>query len=311
MASTSRMLARNLLPSPSPLLAPSTRPPMSTTSTAACDDVAALGHLGQPVETLVGHLGDADVGVLGGERVRRGERAAAREGVVQRALPGVGEADEAEAFHAADDAIGAAGYGPARCKWGLSISLSDELADPGLLAEVAVAAEEGRLGRRVRLGPPVEPDPGAVRRPVGDAGGDRRGDGSGDDRDDGRRPAAPPAAARRPGHDDARSAVAAVGWCSGSGSAWTATASTRCSTSRPTPTRRAARRSTPASKRSCRCSPGRRSTAGCWWRPACSSRGCRSGSPGAPGSAPVLAASPATAWRAWPWSTPSRGRPIS
>ncbi len=35
MASTSRMLARNLLPSPSPLLAPSTRPPMSTTWTAA------------------------------------------------------------------------------------------------------------------------------------------------------------------------------------------------------------------------------------------------------------------------------------
>ena len=75
-------------------------------------DVAALGHLGQAVEALVGHLGDADVRVLGGERVRRGERAAAREGVVQRALPGVGEADEAEAFHAADDATGAAGYGP-------------------------------------------------------------------------------------------------------------------------------------------------------------------------------------------------------
>src|SRR6056297_2647934 len=36
IASTSRMLARNLLPRPSPLLAPSTSPPMSTTSTAAC-----------------------------------------------------------------------------------------------------------------------------------------------------------------------------------------------------------------------------------------------------------------------------------
>ena len=35
MASTSRMFARNLLPSPSPLLAPSTRPPISTTSTDA------------------------------------------------------------------------------------------------------------------------------------------------------------------------------------------------------------------------------------------------------------------------------------
>src|SRR6188768_3215545 len=35
IASTSRMLARNLLPRPSPLLAPSTRPPMSTTCTEA------------------------------------------------------------------------------------------------------------------------------------------------------------------------------------------------------------------------------------------------------------------------------------
>jgi alkanesulfonate monooxygenase SsuD/methylene tetrahydromethanopterin reductase-like flavin-dependent oxidoreductase (luciferase family) len=33
------------------------------------------------------------------------------------------------------------GYGP-RVRWGLSISLSEELADPGLVAEVAVAAEE-------------------------------------------------------------------------------------------------------------------------------------------------------------------------
>ena len=39
-------------------------------------DVAAPRHLGEPVEALVGHLGDADVGVLGGERVRaqRGPR---------------------------------------------------------------------------------------------------------------------------------------------------------------------------------------------------------------------------------------------
>ena len=93
-------------------------------------DVAALRHLGEAVEALVGHLGDADVGVLGGERVRRGERAAAGEGVVQRALPGVGEADEAEAFHAADDATGAWSLRSPRMRWGLSISLSEELADP-------------------------------------------------------------------------------------------------------------------------------------------------------------------------------------
>ena len=99
MASTSRMLARNLLPRPSPLLAPSTRPPMSTNCTAACTTFFDLRHRGQPVEAVVGHLGDADVRVLGGEGVRRGERAAAGEGVVQRGLARVGEADQAEAFH--------------------------------------------------------------------------------------------------------------------------------------------------------------------------------------------------------------------
>ena len=36
IASTSRMFERNLLPRPSPLLAPSTSPPMSTTCTLAC-----------------------------------------------------------------------------------------------------------------------------------------------------------------------------------------------------------------------------------------------------------------------------------
>ena len=99
MASTSRMLARNLLPRPSPLLAPSTRPPMSTTWTAAWTIVFVLRHHGQPVEPVVGHLGDTDVRVLGGERVRRGQRTAAGECVVQRALARVGETDQAEAFH--------------------------------------------------------------------------------------------------------------------------------------------------------------------------------------------------------------------
>ena len=63
------------------------------------DDVAARRHRGQAVEALVGHLGDPDVGVLGGEGVRRGEGAAAGEGVVQRALAGVGEPDQSEPFH--------------------------------------------------------------------------------------------------------------------------------------------------------------------------------------------------------------------
>ena len=106
------------------------------------DDVAALRHRGQAVEPLVGHLGDADVRILGGERVRRGERAAAGECVVQRALPGVREADEAEAFHAAAEATGALSLRSPGCVGALSLSLSGDLADPGLLAQVAVAAEE-------------------------------------------------------------------------------------------------------------------------------------------------------------------------
>ena len=63
------------------------------------DELLRLAHRRQAIDPLVGHLGDADVGVLGGERVRRSERAATGEGVVQRALARVGEADQAEAFH--------------------------------------------------------------------------------------------------------------------------------------------------------------------------------------------------------------------
>ncbi len=62
-------------------------------------DVLRLRHRGEAVEPLVGHLGDADVRVLGGERVRRGERATAGECVVQRTLARVGETDQAETFH--------------------------------------------------------------------------------------------------------------------------------------------------------------------------------------------------------------------
>ena len=206
IASTSRMLARNLLPRPSPLLAPSTRPPMSTTCTAAWTTLFDFRHRGQPVEALVGHLGDADVRVLGGERVRRGERAAAGEGVVQRALARVGEADQAEAFHAAVEATGRRGYGP-RMRWGLSISLSAELADPAVLVDVARAAEAaGWDGVFVwdhlwnRTGAPFAD-------PVGRAGGGRHGDRAGADRHDGRRAAAAAAAARRPGRHHARPAV--------------------------------------------------------------------------------------------------------
>ena len=46
-----------------------------------------------------GTLATPDVGVLGGEGVGRGQRRAAREGVVERGLARVGEPDEPEAFH--------------------------------------------------------------------------------------------------------------------------------------------------------------------------------------------------------------------
>ena len=69
------------------------------------DDVASTCDIAASRSSaLVGHLGDADVGVLGGEGVRRGKRAATGEGVVQRALARVGEADEAESFHEASQA---------------------------------------------------------------------------------------------------------------------------------------------------------------------------------------------------------------
>ena len=68
------------------------------------DDVLRLRHRGQAVEALVGHLGDADVRVLGGERVRRGERTTAGECVVERTLARVGETDQAETFHEPSEA---------------------------------------------------------------------------------------------------------------------------------------------------------------------------------------------------------------
>ena len=104
MASTSRMLARKRLPRPSPFDAPSTRPPMSTTSIAACTMLRRLRHLRQPVEPRVGDLGDADVGVLRGERVRRSERAATGQSVVERGFAGIGQPDETEPFHEGTEA---------------------------------------------------------------------------------------------------------------------------------------------------------------------------------------------------------------
>ena len=82
------------------------------------DDVLRLRHRGESVEPLVGHLGDADVRVLGGERVRRGERTAAGECVVQRTLARVGETDQAETFHEPSEATDGRASGHRRARDG-------------------------------------------------------------------------------------------------------------------------------------------------------------------------------------------------
>ena len=155
-------------------------------------DVAALGHRGQPVEALVGHLGDADVRVLGGERVRRGERAAAGEGVVQRALARVGEADEAEAFHAADDAIGGAGRYGAVAATVATLGTVDLAVRRAGRSRADRRRRRRRRGRRAGTACSCGTTCGTARcvpfaDPWVDAGGGRRGDRAGHDRHDGRR----------------------------------------------------------------------------------------------------------------------------
>ena len=50
---------------------------------------AFLAYIAEQVDPPIGHLGDANIGVDGGERVRRRERPAPGERVVQRRLPGI------------------------------------------------------------------------------------------------------------------------------------------------------------------------------------------------------------------------------
>ena len=63
MASASRMLARNLLPSPSPSDAPRTMPAMSTKSTVA-GRIYAAEDLGEPREPLVRQRDDPTLGSI-------------------------------------------------------------------------------------------------------------------------------------------------------------------------------------------------------------------------------------------------------
>ena len=88
-ASTSRMLERNLLPRPSPLDAPFTRPAMSTNSIVAGVNFSGLYIFSQLVEALVRHGNDADVRLNGAERVVRRLRARVGDRVEKGALADV------------------------------------------------------------------------------------------------------------------------------------------------------------------------------------------------------------------------------
>ena len=96
IASASRMLARNLLPSPAPSLAPLTIPAMSTNDTVAGHDLHRMKHLGQLVEPRIRHRHDPDVGLDGGERVVRRQHVGTGQGVEHGGLADVGQADDAE-----------------------------------------------------------------------------------------------------------------------------------------------------------------------------------------------------------------------
>ena len=99
MASQSRSDPRNRLPSPSPLLgAPHERGDVDDLERRV-HELLRRRHLAEALDPLVGHLGDADGRLGGGERVRGDDRRRAGERVEQARLAAVGEADEAEAFH--------------------------------------------------------------------------------------------------------------------------------------------------------------------------------------------------------------------
>ena len=95
MASVSRMLARNLLPRPSPFDAPATSPAMSTNSTIAGTTFSGFSIAGEGIEARIGHLDDADVRLDGAERIVLRRDAGLGERVEQGGLADVGQADDA------------------------------------------------------------------------------------------------------------------------------------------------------------------------------------------------------------------------
>ena len=93
MASASRMLARNLLPRPSPSLAPRTMPAMSTNDTGA-GRRRSLPKIAASRETRVGQVDDAHVRLDRRERVVRREHVVLGQGVEEGGLADIGQSDD-------------------------------------------------------------------------------------------------------------------------------------------------------------------------------------------------------------------------
>ena len=98
-ASVSRMLARNWLPSPSPLCAPATRPAMSWNSIVSGTTLEAPIVRATASSRSSATGTHRDVRLDRRERVVRGLRAGARERVEERRLARVGHPDDADLHH--------------------------------------------------------------------------------------------------------------------------------------------------------------------------------------------------------------------
>jgi hypothetical protein len=95
VASVSRMWARNLLPRPSPVLAPATRPAMSTNSTTAGTMRSGLTIAGQLRHARIRHLDDAHIGLDRAKGVVLRRNAGLGQGVEQGGFTDVGQAYDA------------------------------------------------------------------------------------------------------------------------------------------------------------------------------------------------------------------------
>ena len=114
-ASTSRMVARNWLPRPSPLEAPRTRPAISTKVSRVGMICADLAIVRQLVEPGIRHRDLADIRLDGAERIiRRLRRCRLGQRVEQRRLADIGQPDDtAFESHSSSDLLVMAGLVPA------------------------------------------------------------------------------------------------------------------------------------------------------------------------------------------------------